>query len=496
MSFAFVPLYIRFMGIEAYGLVGFFSSMLAIFFVLDMGLSTTLNRKLARLEGPAHDLEASRTLVRTLEMIYWVVGIVIVLAIILAAPVIALDWLNADTLPDDQVVRAIRLMGVIALFRWPVSLYSGALLGLRRQVSLNAVTSIGATVQSGGAVLMLWLVAPTITVFFLWQAFATLLQIAVLITLTWYHLRLAGHHPRFAGSALSSIARFSAGVTGISLFSVLLDQSDKVFLIRLVPLVDFVYYTLAITIALVLVTAGGAIYSAVFPVFSTLYAEGRIEELVKFYHKSCEVLSISLISAAVFIAVFPNQLLTAYLHDPMMVEHVQLLLRVQVVSTCLLGLSMGPLGLQLGSGLIKLELVYLGIAILIFIPLLLLFIWQFGSIGAALARVLLAASFILVLVSLMHRRLLPGEQWRFFVVDLGVPLILSIFMAALARLFVSDEMPILGTLVIIGVFGFLAVGFSAILLPGARLATWNVIRAAGRRLRTPNANSDVQRART
>ena len=50
MSLAFVPLYIKFMGIESYGLVGIFASLLALFGLLDMGLSTTLNRELAIVE--------------------------------------------------------------------------------------------------------------------------------------------------------------------------------------------------------------------------------------------------------------------------------------------------------------------------------------------------------------------------------------------------------------------------------------------------------------
>ena len=48
MSLAFVPLYIKFMGIESYGLVGIFVSLPALFGVLDMGLSTTLNRELTK----------------------------------------------------------------------------------------------------------------------------------------------------------------------------------------------------------------------------------------------------------------------------------------------------------------------------------------------------------------------------------------------------------------------------------------------------------------
>ena len=41
MGIAFIPLYIKFMGIESYGLVGFFTTFQAVFALLDLGLTTT-----------------------------------------------------------------------------------------------------------------------------------------------------------------------------------------------------------------------------------------------------------------------------------------------------------------------------------------------------------------------------------------------------------------------------------------------------------------------
>ncbi len=49
MSLAFVPVYIKLLGIEAYGLIGFFLTLVAILSLLDLGLGTTLNRRLAQL---------------------------------------------------------------------------------------------------------------------------------------------------------------------------------------------------------------------------------------------------------------------------------------------------------------------------------------------------------------------------------------------------------------------------------------------------------------
>ena len=48
-SLAFVPIYIKLMGVEVYGLLGIFLSLSALFALLDTGLSATLNRELSRL---------------------------------------------------------------------------------------------------------------------------------------------------------------------------------------------------------------------------------------------------------------------------------------------------------------------------------------------------------------------------------------------------------------------------------------------------------------
>ena len=75
MGLIFVPLYIKFIGIESWGLIGIFATLQIIFGLLDMGLSTTLNREMARLSVLSGKEQDMRNLVRTLEMIYWCVAV-------------------------------------------------------------------------------------------------------------------------------------------------------------------------------------------------------------------------------------------------------------------------------------------------------------------------------------------------------------------------------------------------------------------------------------
>ena len=67
MSLAFIPLYIKYLGIEAYGLIGLFAVLQAWLVLLDMGMSPTLSREMARFTGGHHSPQSIRDLLRTLE---------------------------------------------------------------------------------------------------------------------------------------------------------------------------------------------------------------------------------------------------------------------------------------------------------------------------------------------------------------------------------------------------------------------------------------------
>ena len=49
--YLFVPLYLKFLGIEAYGLVGFYSTLLGVLAFADIGSTATFKREIARLSA-------------------------------------------------------------------------------------------------------------------------------------------------------------------------------------------------------------------------------------------------------------------------------------------------------------------------------------------------------------------------------------------------------------------------------------------------------------
>src|SRR2546426_9520749 len=79
--YAFVPLYLKFLGIDAYGLVGFYSTLLAVLAFADVGITATLNREMARLSVCRDSSEEMRDLLRTYETTYLCIAWLLVVII-------------------------------------------------------------------------------------------------------------------------------------------------------------------------------------------------------------------------------------------------------------------------------------------------------------------------------------------------------------------------------------------------------------------------------
>lgn len=71
-----LPLYIKYVGAEVYGLVGFFTMLQTWFALLDLGLTPTIARETARYHGGSMSALRYRQLFRALSTIF--VGIAVI----------------------------------------------------------------------------------------------------------------------------------------------------------------------------------------------------------------------------------------------------------------------------------------------------------------------------------------------------------------------------------------------------------------------------------
>lgn len=425
MGLAFVPLYIKYLGIEAYGLIGIFTLLQAWLTLLDMGMTPTLSREMARYTAGAHSAQSIRDLLRTMEFLCFAIAVLVIGLIWLCAPWLSEYWLKTEKISTAQLAQAISVMGVVIALRFIEGIYRGAIVGLQQQVWLNVAGALLATLRSVGAVLVLMWIAPTIDLFFLWQGAVSIMTIVTFIIVTYRHLPHNNHKAQFSVLQLKAIWRFAGGMMAITLLSLLLTQVDKIILSRLLTLEMFGYYTLAGIVAGTLNQLIVPITQAYGPRFTELVTQDDTAGLIKVYHQSAQLISVLIIPATIILVIFGRNLLLLWTGNPLLAENTAPLLALLALGTMLNGFMNIPYFLTLAYGWTKFPIYQNIIAVVLLVPSIIWATIQYGAIGAAWVWVILNAGYVLIGIHFMYRRLLSTEKWRWYGKDIILPISVS-----------------------------------------------------------------------
>lgn len=458
-----VPLYIQLMGIEAFGLAGLFLTLQSIFVIFDLGIAVTLNREIARLSAEDGNAQNQRDLVFTLQAIYWLVALLIGTTIFLLAPFIARHWVKLQSLSVETVISCVRLMGVGMALQFPFVFYQSGLLGLQRQLLLNAVMVTLATMRGLGILLALWLISPAPEIFFAGHIVTSITGTGTAAVLLWRCLPVSTERATgFKFDLIRRVWRFSATYAANAVANLGLLQGDKIILSTLLPLRLFGYYALAQSLTNGLYAIIISVDGAIFPQFSGLIARGGGTELSYVYHRGCQLMSVMLMPVAVMMVIFAREVLMLWTDDAAIVEHTHLILRLLVGGMLLHGLFQTPYYLQIAYGWWRLISNTNLLLLLSIIPLNILMAQRYGGAGAATVWVLLNVCY-LATVPFMHRRFLRGEEGRWLLEDVCLPLGGALAVSGVAYWLIPEHLSRIETLAYLGVAGLLAVAASVAL---------------------------------
>ncbi|MBM4421931.1 MAG: hypothetical protein FJ030_00900 [Chloroflexi bacterium] len=418
LGLALVPIQIHYLGIEAYGLLGFFASLQAIVALLDIGLSTTANREIAiRLNTPNRAGEC-RGLVRTLEIFYGAEALVIVVTFLVGAGRLSTDWLNVQNLQSNDVRIVAVIYGITIALRWPISLYMGVLQGAEKQIDANVANVVVATVRNLGAIGIIALVSPTIIAFLITHVIVAVFEVVLMATLAWRALPAAtGPTGIFNIQSIRSLWRFSASLGVNSFVAALLKQSDRILIGKLLTLVDVGYYSAATTIYAGLSLFTLPVVSAVFPRLTALFANGNDEELAILFHKTAQV--VSFISALVtgMLIFFSYDVLLTWTRSEDVAAHAARVCSMLALASMFNSMMQIPFALQLAAGITWIALLNNTISVIALLPLMYVLISEFGMAGAGMGWVLFNIVYYLLIPHVAHRYVLQREKWRWILAD-------------------------------------------------------------------------------
>ena len=440
MSLAFIPVYIHFLGIENYGLVGFYITIQSLLSFVEMGFGTTINRELSRLSVSPENVHGLWETTRTLEYVYFVLAILAIFILGSLAPFIADHWIRADHLERDDLVLVIVMMGLVIGVRLPFSLYSGGLQGMQQQVKLNVMIMTIALIRAGGTVLVLMWVSPSIIAFFVWQLVVELTQTIFGRVMLWRSLPAIDYWRTFSFVRLKNLARFSFSVGLVSATGTLLSQIDKLAVSNMLSIEMLGYYTFASAVAAGVLYFTYPITIATFPRLSALFAIGDGAALKHIYRKTNIFISTILFPIVFIIATFSEEILALWTGDISLAQKSANILALLVLGAGANGLYTMPYSLALAQGWTRILLYVNVIALVIFIPIVYLFIEHFGVIGSSFAWLILHLSYLLVPVRIIHARIFGQSGYHEYVYDVAPPALGAMIVVIAAKWWIPEIM--------------------------------------------------------
>ena len=421
MGLAFVPVYIQQLGMEAYGIVGLYTLLQAGLVLLDVGISQTLNREMACYTSGLYTKREIQIFLRSVEIVGAGTALFLGSAIFLGSHGIAGYWVRAQHLPISEIATAISTMGLIIALRVMEGLYRGGIAGLQQQVVLNIVGAGVATGRwAGAACIVLW-IQPNITAFFAWHACVSAVAVIAYRYLLYRHLPATEKNISFSIHSLKKVQRFTGGMLMATALALILTQSDKFLLSRIISLEAFGYYSLATLVSSALNLAGGPVTQAFYPRLTELVTKKDIKHLTHSYHLGAQLMSIIIIPPALLLIFFGQDLLKAWTANTVLASQVAPILTPLALGTLLNGLMGMPYILQLAHGWAGFAARMNIVAVAVLVPLIIWIAPHYGAIGTAWVWVALNTGYILVGIHFMHRRLLPQEKWYWYWYDIAVP---------------------------------------------------------------------------
>ena len=434
-----VPLYITYMGAEAYGLVGYFAMLQAWFNILDMGITPTMVRETARFHGGATDAFGYREFVRALEGLFLFVALMGGGALFTTAGYIAHDWLQRTDLLAESVETALQIMAVIVALRWMCGLYRGVISGSEHLVWLGGFNAFIATIRFVGVFVVLIFIGVTPAIFFSYQLGVALLEFSGLL---FYATRLMPPIPKdkrlsWSWKPIKPVFRFSLTIAFTSSVWVLVKQTDQLILSKLLPLTEYGTFTLATLVASGITLMAAPVSSAIIPRMTHLEATGDGAGFIRVYRQSTQWISIIAGAASITVAFCAEPLLWAWTGNRVLAHHAAPILILYAIGNGVVAVSAFPYYLQYAKGDLRLDFIANLVYLLFLIPAMIWAANQYGAMGTGYVWMGLSLFSFIAWPPFVYRKFIPEIILKWY----GVDILIIVLTAAMVGYCLSYFLP-------------------------------------------------------
>lgn len=231
-------------------------------------------------------------------------------------------------------------------------------------------------------------------------------------------------------AAIRKILIFTLTIAFTSAVWVIITQTDKLILSKLLKLSEFGYYSLAVQVAGGVTLLAGPIGAAILPRLTKLEAEGDHRGLLNIYSNATQFVVIAGGTVSLILIFFAKQVLYVWTGNLILTNKVAPYLILYTVGNFLLSIAAFPYYLQFAKGNLKFHL-YGNIGfVIVLIPTLVIVVNNFGGLGAGYVWIGVNALYLFIWIPFIHNHFVKGLNAKWYVEDIlkiiYPPLIISI----------------------------------------------------------------------
>jgi len=434
VGIALLPLYVEYMGTDAYGLIGFFSVLQAWFSLLDAGLSPAISRETARYHAGALAPPEFLRLFRALNLLFILAAAFGGMCLYLANSYIVTAWLNIGSLSQEEVLYSLNIMALTVALRLIGALYRGVITGAEKFIWLSGFNSLITSIRFLGVFFSMerWGFSPE--VFFTHQLVVAVVESGALYWRSVLILPNRSYINERVGLSLTPmkpILRFSLPMACTSLIWIMITQTDRFVLSGILSLTDYGYFTMAVLAASGVTTVAGPISNAIMPRLAKHHAAADRYAMLALYRSSTRWVTAIAGTIALTMFVAAKPLVFAWSGSLYLAERVAPILQLYVLGNLVLTVSAFPFYLQYALGNIRYHVIgNIGLATFLF-PCIVFATKNFGAIGAGFVWLGVNLTYFVFWIPYVHSKVAPGMHLQWLKVDvfrtLVFPTVLSAF---------------------------------------------------------------------
>jgi O-antigen/teichoic acid export membrane protein len=427
VGFIFVPIYIKYIGVEGYGMMGFFFILQTVVSIFSVGSTTTFTREVSRNFYLKENNAYLKNVSRTFEILFIVISILIVFALVIFSFFLSKYWINPNSFSLTRAFNSFILMSLISGIQTISGFYDSGLMGMQK-ISICASVNVGsASIKALGSVFVLVFISPTIEAFLIWQLLLSLLTLPVLSSYFWKYISpLSQTPPLFKKEIVRQHFVFTAGITLNIILALIYSQFDKIILSKVLSLKDFGYYSLASTVASLINTLSYVAVQPVIPRINELIVQGKTNEYNALFHKATLILAIIVFPITLTFHLFSNDLIYLWTQSYDIALQSGPILRFLILSTAINALTIIPLQYAYAFGWVRFGSINMLVSIILMLPLISYTAIKFGAIASAKSWFWFSIPLLILSMLFLFSRVLKDQKIVWFKKSLIYPLITTI----------------------------------------------------------------------